>query len=698
MRPALAGLMAALCTCAIALVGAAAPVLNAQADAPPSVSITAPAPGTVSGDVSIAVSATDDVGISKVRFWAGSTYLGYDLAAPFSKTWATFPGKNGFHVIRAQAFDTANQSTSAQITVTVINPDNSRPEVTITSPQNNGGAVGMITISANAYDWEGVQKVQFWAGNNYTYLGYDTSAPYSKSWDSTTVPDGPHILRARVVDWGNRTWEHSITVIVANNDVTPPTVTIASPAAGAKVLGFVPIEAVPTDERGVQKVQFWVDNTYLGFDASPPYSKEWDSTVIRNVAGPHTIRVRAVDWAGNVSPSVTSGVTTFLTAMDAPAPTLEGGYGAALGRGDVNNDGADDVMVGAIVEQRVYIYSGVDRSLLRVLESPNPSEFPDTTNFGSSIASADMDGDGYDDVIVGAPLEDPDGTPPPVGRAHVFSGEDGSLMHTFASPSPVGYFGVSVAAGDVNGDSHADAIIGAYEDGKVYVFSGADGALLYSVHVPSVALGIRVASGDVNNDGNDDIVALAYRADNGKGRAYVYSGSTGQQMYSLPSPSQQGSGATQMEAALGDVDADGFADILISYPAEQVGEYGQSGRIYMYSGATGEVIDTLENPEPGTYVWFGNSITIGDGKVFAGSYRPHPNDLIDGAVWMFDFDGTASGVVRSPAPPNTQTIFGGDTAVVGTRLFVGAPRYTGPGPSMRGRLYLTAIADIPAVP
>ena len=96
-------------------------------------------------------------------------------------------------------------------------------------------------------------------------------------------------------------------MVVANNDATPPTVAIASPLNAATVAGVISIDASPSDDLGVQKVQFWVDSTYLGFDASSPYSKSWNSASVGN--GAHTIRVRSVDWAGNVSSDVTITVT-----------------------------------------------------------------------------------------------------------------------------------------------------------------------------------------------------------------------------------------------------------------------------------------------------------------------------------------------------------------------------------------------------
>jgi hypothetical protein len=406
-----------------------------------------------------------------------------------------------------------------------------------------------------------------------------------------------------------------------------------------------------------------------------------------------------VDWAGNVSPYVTAGVTTWLTALNSPSPTLEGHFGA-VGHGDVNGDGVEDLLVGGSVEQRVYVYSGADGALLRTIHAPNPAAFPDSTGFGGTLAVGDTNGDGYGDVIVGAPIEDRDPLPPN-GRAYVFSGADGSLMRSFSSPnaSPA-YFGGSVASGDVNGDTYADVIVGGGWENQIHVFSGVDGALLYTIEgdEPDTNFGGLVVTGDVNNDGHTDIATVATGADGKRGRAYVYSGATAELLYSFSSPSQQSSywGMPQ-DLALGDVNGDGFADVAVGHAEEDV-EQQDRGRVYVYSGATGQTILTLDAPEPWPYVRFGEVIVIRDGAIFVGSLIQGTLELKDGAVWVFDYDGTPTGVVRRPSPPYTFTGFGSFITVFNTKLAISAVNYTGSGPSMQGRAYLTDIADIPTLP
>jgi subtilisin family serine protease len=265
---------------------------------PPTVNITAPSAGaTVSGTVTLTATASDVGGIQKVRFWAGSTYLGYDTTAPYSKSWNTTAGLNGKYTIRAEAVDNASNTASQSISVTVINPDSTPPSVSITSPTDGGTVSGTVSFDASASDTQGLQKVQFWVDT--AYLGYDSAAAYSKSWDTTMFVNGTHLLRARAIDWANNWTEATITVTVNNADAVPPTASITSPLNGTTVSGTITITASASDNVGVQKVRFWVDSTYLSYDTSSPYTRSWDSTSVTN--GSHTIRVQAVDLANNVS-------------------------------------------------------------------------------------------------------------------------------------------------------------------------------------------------------------------------------------------------------------------------------------------------------------------------------------------------------------------------------------------------------------
>lgn len=91
-------------------------------DNPPSVSITSPSEGvTVSGTVNVAANASDDKGISKVEFYIDDSLVSTDISSPYEFDWNTSSSSNGSHTIKAKAYDTINQTTEHQITVTVNN-------------------------------------------------------------------------------------------------------------------------------------------------------------------------------------------------------------------------------------------------------------------------------------------------------------------------------------------------------------------------------------------------------------------------------------------------------------------------------------------------------------------------------------------------------------------------------------------------
>src|SRR6185503_1992243 len=146
-------------------------------------------------------------------------------------------------------------------------------------------------------------------------------------------------------------------------------------------------------------------------------------------------------------------------------------------------------------------------------------------------------------VVVGA-YQDDLGLPAYSGAAYLFSAATGELLHSFASPMPVGYggFGICVAGiGDVDGDGHGDVLIGAYGERRAYVFSGASGALV-RILTSGAPAGISYfgyslgAVDDLNHDGTPDIIVGASGEASGAGRVYVFSGATGAELRRIGSP------------------------------------------------------------------------------------------------------------------------------------------------------------------
>ncbi len=418
----------------------------------------------------------------------------------------------------------------------------------------------------------------------------------------------------------------------------------------------------------------------------------------------------------------------LLYTLTSPNEEEWGGFGFSVcGVADVNNDGFDDVVIGAYGEDtgagaadagRAYVFSGQTGTVLYTLVSPHETV---GGQFGVSVSDAgDVDGDGQHDVVVGASQEDADSTE--AGRAYVFSGDDGALIHAFVSPNQEasGGFGYSVSgAGDVDGDQCDDIIVGAwYEDpdpsplgaGRAYVFSGAAGTLLHTLASPNEEqygrFGQTVSrAGDVDGDGCSDVLVGAHWEDPGAspsyaGRAYVFSGQTGAVLYDLASPDEQDDGQFgRPVAGAGDVDGDGYGDVVIG----AVGEASGAGRVYVFSGQTSAVLYTLASPAPEEYGWFGYSASTlrdvdGDGRpdLIVGTRREDGGAPDAGRAYVFS---GATGTVLQPliSPnPEEEGSFGfsvsGSADVNGDAsgdIVVGAWReHPGGSPENAGRAYV----------
>jgi hypothetical protein len=339
------------------------------------------------------------------------------------------------------------------------------------------------------------------------------------------------------------------------------------------------------------------------------------------------VRVRAVFATGGTGPGASHGFPVAAA-------------------GDVNGDGQPDLIVGenhdgdASDPGRAYVHfggTGSDGVPDLILTGETPGDW-----FGSSVAGAgDVNGDGYDDLLISGHMNDADGEN--VGRAYIFLGgehPDAVADLVLRGEAPVDLFGYSVSgAGDLNRDGYDDFMVGAslndaggWDAGRVYVYFG--GPTLDTT--PDLVLtgswgsnfGRALAGvGDLSGDNYDDFVVGAHNA-GGTGQAYVFNGgATPDAIADLTLSGESGGDRFGWSvSSAGDVNGDGHPDLIVGAFLNYAAGV-EAGRAYLFHGgpdadAVTDLVLTAEHASD----WFGISVA-GAGDVDGDGYA----DLIVGS-------------------------------------------------------------------
>jgi hypothetical protein len=318
-------------------------------------------------------------------------------------------------------------------------------------------------------------------------------------------------------------------------------------------------------------------------------------------------------------------------------------FGAALATGDFDRDGKADLAIGAPLDRIDGLRSGGvtvlygTRGGLRATGSERwsranlPGSPVDNDRFGAALASADFDGDGYDDLVIGVPWDDIERSGDDLGSIEVMYGGPGGLeagratlfdrTATGAVGNPSAFFGAALAAGDFDGDSYADVAIGAPNGnsggvGDVGILYGgplglvSDGSQSWSQASPGVAgdpdrddwFGDALAAGDFDRDRIDDL-AIGVRGDEvlGNGRPQgavnlLYGSPDGltalgsqrwhQNVSNVPGSAENYDWFGGAVSA-GDLNGDGYADLAVGAVGDRV-EAAVAGAVnVLYGGPAG---------------------------------------------------------------------------------------------------------------
>jgi hypothetical protein len=416
-----------------------------------------------------------------------------------------------------------------------------------------------------------------------------------------------------------------------------------------------------------------------------------------------------------------NGVTGALVQTIQPptgtaADATYGNFGTSGGTSlnyDLDGGGKHDFVISAPRDTvggqtnagRIHLYRGEDRSIIRTIISPNP-----TTGelFGNRIGMGDVNGDGIPEIIVVA-----SGYNGGQGRIYVVNPFTGYTMLTIDDPSPQAnsQFGLRRMTIDLDLDGKAEIVATNYyknvnsltEVGVVYIFNDT-GALIRTINHPEPQAYAWFGSqlgvlSDIDGDGVSEILVSAPGQDastpsrtSGRGKAYIFSGATGQLIKSISPPTADAEDGARFGGTVGgltDINKDGPNDLAIVATNKTVESVANVGKVYLVSGKYGVLFNgsiTPPTPDLEANMMFGMANVASQGDANADTIpdittaaRNKTVNSISGAGVVYMFRSVGYSITGSVKDLATNTALSGVTITainVDTGLQAAGPVYT----------------------
>lgn len=603
------------------------PALPAESPTPSTIEIDGPVvtpeqpTGVVSGTVVVAATPKN-AAASRVEFFANGISIGVAQTAPYQVSLNTTNLTTPTVRIKARADSTgAGSAMSPEITYTIDNQVPTFSNFTVLSGNSQdppGTFSGVVDFSIVANDNLGVARVEFLLGNQVvaTTTQRLPGNIYHATWDSLGVQNGSYVIKARVVDVtavGNPATTPTIPANIANPGAV---ITFTSPADNTRVSGTILVRATATDATGVTALVLTAPAGISDTNPAPDiFEANIDTTVLPE--GALTLTAQATNGLNHLTfktirPIVDNIPFDGATAL-AASPSTGGDFGVSVAIvGDVNGDTFDDIVVGGPQNNVVQINSGVaviyfgpDFNNQIVINNPAPGI---NAGFGSSITPlGDIDGDGRADFAISAPGARL-GSIQRAGAAYVYKGQNYQTPQVLNAPATQSgeSFGWAMAGkADVNGDGQNDLLVTApffngpgpldWQIGRAFVFYGPSFTSSQLISLPTADMhyqaqfGLTAAMLGLSTGDNQTYFAIgapnfdytpAAQFQNA-GKVYLYRGNTTTPHVALSEVVRE-RGATfgAALAAAGDVNNDGYQDILVGVPFAATNQ----GKAYLLYG------------------------------------------------------------------------------------------------------------------